>query len=398
MRVLLRIGFATLASAAALAHPGTAGAAVVTATISPGYKAEASGHTQFAAAPGERNTVTVRQDRFDVVIADATAVLQPGSGCQSEGSGVVRCRGAGIAGVRLDLGDGDPDDAPAPDRYEGGPGSDGLSFPGRRRGVRVDLGAGRTGDGDLLADVERVNGGLGDDVLAGTDERDSLYGAAGDDVLVGRGGPDRLAGASGADGIDGGHGDDELDGGSGADQLTGGTGTDHLDPSQGGAEVRGEDRTPIRRRARARDVVRCDEGLDTVRSPELVDRVSPSCELIGKVDDRHLAGVDVPLRPQAGPTSRVLVYRLRLSSGPRLARVRLEIAHADGRVVGRSEAVRFGFPDSADRKIRVRLRLRRGANRLRGPGWRLRVRIFQPRSRTTGTAVVPTRPAVPVGR
>lgn len=447
---LLRVGFAALTVAGALIAPGVASAAAVTTTVIPpqDQRQDPSGSMSFVAAPGERNTVTLRRDASDVLVTDATAVLQAGSGCQAEGAGVVRCRSAVLVGALLNLGDGDDrltvedpagalgfgarggpgddvltgdahgdeldggpgadvlrggggddtlvdgdlDETPAADRYEGGAGSDALMFSGRRDGVRVDLTTGTTGDGDLLTGVESVSGGDGDDVLAGTEGPDHLSGRSGDDVVVGRDGPDELAGGPGADGLDGGPGDDRLEGGSGADQLDGGAGADRLDPSESGREVRGEDRTPARRRAPTRDVVQCGAGRDTVAFPELIDRVSPSCELLVKRDDRSLFGVGVPLRPRRGPASRILVYRV--SVVPRsVARVRLEILGATRRVVARSRPARVRRTDAAGRDVRIRLP--RAPSREGVRGWRLRVRITEPRSRMTGTLTLPTRVPVP---
>ena len=84
-----------------------------------------------------------------------------------------------------------------------------------------DLLDGGSGD-DLLL------GGTGDDRLLGGTGDDQLLGGVGDDALLGGAGDDLLSGNAGIDRLDGGAGNDLLDGGSGNDQLRGGTGDDVL--------------------------------------------------------------------------------------------------------------------------------------------------------------------------
>lgn len=114
--------------------------------------------------------------------------------------------------------------APGDDVIDGGPGRDTLELLTRRDDLRVHLGAGvlrGRRDRDRLLSLERVLGGLGDDVLIGSLHDDALVGgysvdagagpgSAGRDVLIGRAGDDTLEGS----------GDDRLDGGPGDDQLT----------------------------------------------------------------------------------------------------------------------------------------------------------------------------------
>jgi len=92
-----------------------------------------------------------------------------------------------------------------------------------------------------------LKGGIGDDVLSGTELGDALYGLAGDDLLAGLAGDDCLYGSTGADGLSGGAGNDRLSGSSGEDLLTGGAGRDTL---YGGE---------------ARDVLRGQGGNDSLR-------------------------------------------------------------------------------------------------------------------------------------
>jgi hypothetical protein len=68
-------------------------------------------------------------------------------------------------------------------------------------------------------DFARVNGGLGDDHLFGSDVKDQLIGKQGSDTLRGRGGPDGLYGGGGFDILKGGTGADSLFGGKLGDLL-----------------------------------------------------------------------------------------------------------------------------------------------------------------------------------
>ena len=77
--------------------------------------------------------------------------------------------------------------------------------------------------GDLISNIEVVQGSNYDDVLTSIDRGGGngtqLYGEAGNDVLTGKGGGDYLFGGSGNDWLDSGFGCDVLIGGSGADQF-----------------------------------------------------------------------------------------------------------------------------------------------------------------------------------
>jgi Ca2+-binding RTX toxin-like protein len=105
--------------------------------------------------------------------------------------------------------------------------------------VTADLGGGAddgssedgpTGARDSVgADVERLVGGFGDDVLRGDSKTNMLTGGAGDDLLAGNAGRDVLTGATGDDRLQGGDGDDTLKGVTGDDVLAGGEGDDELD-------------------------------------------------------------------------------------------------------------------------------------------------------------------------
>ena len=108
------------------------------------------------------------------------------------------------------------------DELDGGAGSfDNASYTDSGAGVVVSLatgeGFGGTAQGDVLSNIEG---------LQGSNHDDRLLGNHGPNYLGGNGGDDDLFGGGGADHLDGGLDDDTLEGGSGADYLNGGSGID----------------------------------------------------------------------------------------------------------------------------------------------------------------------------
>jgi Ca2+-binding RTX toxin-like protein len=109
------------------------------------------------------------------------------------------------------------------DRYDGGAGSDTVSFSGTNKSVSIDLAAGiaRPYDGsETLASIENAIGGNANDTLAGDAGANRLEGGAGDDVLSGLAGDDLLLGGDGDDILQGGMGNDTYDGGAGSDTVS----------------------------------------------------------------------------------------------------------------------------------------------------------------------------------
>ena len=173
----------------------------------------------YAAAPGERNQVTVTfadGGGGTQVLRDAGAGVQAGAGCTQIDEHTVGCAAASVV---VDAGDGD----------------DAMTLPpGPSGGTRVGIG----GDGaDSMSGGGSLYGGPGNDVLTGSDSAgctiprnddcgETLVGGAGDDVLRGSGGGDTLIG-DGADtpsddrpGIpEPGRGNDVIDGGVGGDTV-----------------------------------------------------------------------------------------------------------------------------------------------------------------------------------
>jgi Ca2+-binding RTX toxin-like protein len=132
-----------------------------------------------------------------------------------------------------------------PDTYKGGAGFDAVSYEGRTEAVMASL-DGSANDGSardentrnnqtdqILADVEDLIGGDGNDVLKGDGRDNVLLGGPGDDLVQGHGGDDDLGGEGGNDALEGGDGNDAMDGGAGDDLLHGGFGADTYEGGEG---------------------------------------------------------------------------------------------------------------------------------------------------------------------
>ena len=89
------------------------------------------------------------------------------------------------------------------DNYDGGEGSDWITFTSTSQGVVVDLEAGTaTGaeiGSDTLVDIENVTGGTGNDSITGTADVNILVGLGGADTIDGGGGADVILGGDGND-------------------------------------------------------------------------------------------------------------------------------------------------------------------------------------------------------
>ena len=136
----------------------------------------------------------------------------------------------------------------------------------RRQRRRVD---GVESD-NIHTDVERVDGGNGNDEITGSagpdvilrerrqrhrarpGRRDEIEGEDGNDVLRGDLDGDDVEGGPDNDEVDGGFGDDELDGGTGNDEVNGSLGVDDVFGGPDNDELLGglERRPPVRRRRR----------------------------------------------------------------------------------------------------------------------------------------------------
>jgi Ca2+-binding RTX toxin-like protein len=104
---------------------------------------------------------------------------------------------------------------PGRDSFNGGTGSDDVSYEARSASVRVDLAnsapiGGARGERDSVSNVEGAVGGAGDDRLAGNRRVNTLDGAEGDDRIAGRRGGDFIEGGRGRNVIIAGSGDDQI--------------------------------------------------------------------------------------------------------------------------------------------------------------------------------------------
>jgi Ca2+-binding RTX toxin-like protein len=89
------------------------------------------------------------------------------------------------------------------DRLDGGDGYDIADYLSSRFGVNVNLNgeasSGGDADGDMLSNIEEVQGSRSDDRLTGGADNNALFGNDGSDILVGNGGADVLNGGGGVD-------------------------------------------------------------------------------------------------------------------------------------------------------------------------------------------------------
>jgi len=110
--------------------------------------------------------------------------------------------------------------------------------------------------GGACGGAKLQSGTLADDVLAGTDDADAMFGLGGSDELTGRGGDDCIRGQRGRDSIDGGGGSDRLFGNGQRDRITGGSGSDRIFGRLGRDRIDAADGE--------RDRVSCGVGRDRV--------------------------------------------------------------------------------------------------------------------------------------
>ena len=92
---------------------------------------------------------------------------------------------------------------PGANSFDGGGGTDRVSYAGRPGAVSVDLSTGLGSGGDAAGDryvgIEDAEGGSGNDSLTGDAGANRLIGGAGNDRLDGKGGGDTLEGGLGGD-------------------------------------------------------------------------------------------------------------------------------------------------------------------------------------------------------
>ena len=163
------------------------------------------------------------------------------------------------------------------DTLDGGPGSDMATYFHSDAGVEVHLSgtivAGGHADGDMLLNIEDLQGSSYNDILTGDSNSNILSGIAGNDQL------------------DGGPGDDLLDGGPGADTLDGGSGYDVASYvySDSGVTVNLSDNTTAGGEANG-DTLRNIEGLIGSIFDDALTGNSTDNELYGEVGNDWLIG------------------------------------------------------------------------------------------------------------
>jgi Ca2+-binding RTX toxin-like protein len=118
------------------------------------------------------------------------------------------------------------------DNINGGSGIDTATYSESGSAVIVNLtsGTGLNGEaqGDVIAEVENVQGSAYNDTLTGNSSANKLMGLNGVDTLNGAGGDDQLEGGNGNDTLNGGANNDTLVGGANLDVMTGGSGADRF--------------------------------------------------------------------------------------------------------------------------------------------------------------------------
>ncbi len=248
---------------------------------------------------------------------------------------------------------------PGDDTLAGGPGADSLSG-GDGDGDAVDYGSVRVpvrvsfddvaDDGpagerdDARSDIERLEGGLGDETVRGTARAERLRGSEGEDYLDGAGGTD------------------ELDGGLAGDVL------------------RSRDGVP--------DRVGCGPGIDfAIVDP--VDRVLSDCELVDEGGEQPRAGGQAIVQPAGGsvtmrapggqrlvPLAERVALPLPATIDTRAGTVRVGVATRGGRRAARVSGGRFVLASSPRRAeiLLAKASRRACAARSTKPLARLRIR------------------------
>ena len=207
-----RFAAAALPLTAVLLAPAAASAATADADVRLRDGAR-FGPVTFRAAPGEVNRLTVTSTGGRLVFRDPANRVEARGDCEQLGRHAARCP------YTEDIADAHLGD----------------------RGDRADVGT-------SLVDV---HGGRGDDLLRGSQGRQTLLGDAGDDVVHGLRGGDHLTGGPGRDRVYGGSGDDDLldgetDRRAAPDLFRGGTSQDTIGADRGDVIDYGLRRRPVR--------------------------------------------------------------------------------------------------------------------------------------------------------
>ena len=133
----------------------------------------------------------------------------------------------------------------------------------------------------------RINAGLGDDIILGFGGNDILRGEDGDDTVNGGSGNDKLIGEAGNDLLIGLAGDDVLIGGADDDILSGGEGNDRLIGGDGADQIRGFTGDDFARGGADADIIAGHDGNDVLAGDGGTDTI-----VAGDGDDILLGGLD----------------------------------------------------------------------------------------------------------
>lgn len=229
--------------------------------------------------------------------------------------------GAGDDQIQTGSGDDWADGGDGNDLLQGGPGTDKdlKQFPDATDGNDTLIGGpgidtvdGGLGDDHVYGDAEtpittlascqadaalpvpvvdvfyddKVNGGIGTDVVVGGLGNDELYGGAGNDAVCGNQGNDKLDGDQNGDPKAGIPGDDMVAGGSGADVAVGGEANDLVTGDGGADSVDGQ---------AGNDDVIGGTGRDLVRGGDGRDIIAGDTALVAQGSDKALRGLPASL-------------------------------------------------------------------------------------------------------
>jgi Ca2+-binding RTX toxin-like protein len=115
-------------------------------------------------------------------------------------------------------------DGPGADDVNLGDGDDKILLKSGANVIYAGAGADQVWRAGVPRQAQTIDGGGGDDELAGAAAADLILGGPGDDSIAGWTGADRIFGGTGRDRIQGMNGDDRIEGGAGHDWLEGGPG------------------------------------------------------------------------------------------------------------------------------------------------------------------------------
>ena len=230
MRVALALGLLLV-----LAAPARAASVTVTSRCD---KVDCIHTARYAAAPGERNALTIAEGPGTVTFHDDGAVVEARAGCVAVDAHTARC---------------EPPPSQEPEPLTGSARLGDRDDVARAAWAVID---GGPGERDVVRGIRSVVGSRGDDVLIGSEARNRLEGGPGADVLRGGGGDDQLLTT----------GYRARFGRALGEVVQGGPGRDEIDVSaEGPGASRGVD---------------CGPGRDRVSEVLPADRIAPSCERV----------------------------------------------------------------------------------------------------------------------